>query len=281
MFEEIVSVEWLKDNLTKDNLVILDSSPKSTVSGKTASIQDSFIPNARIFDIKNNFSDKNAKFPNTIPSESQFEEECQLLGINTNSEIVVYDNLGIYTSPRVWWLFKTMGHSNVKVLNGGLVEWLNKGYDTVRKSDLNQDYKTGDFKSNYNKEYIVNFNEVNENINSKEFTLIDARSKGRFDGSAPEPRKHLKSGNVPGSINIPFGTLLENGKFKSKEELEEIFKEQIKDQSKLVFSCGSGLTACIVILASEIAFRKSRYLYDGSWTEYAELNNLKNDIENV
>ena len=114
-----------------------------------------------------------------------------------------------------------------------------------------------------------------ENIQSKKFLLVDARSKGRFDGTAPEPRKYLQSGNIPGSVNIPYATLLEDGKFKSEEALNHIFNEQIKDQSELVFSCGSGMTACIVMLASELAFRKSRYLYDGSWTEYAELGNLK------
>jgi len=277
MKNNIVSVEWLKNNLAKDELVILDSSPESTITGKASLVSDLSIPNTRIFNIKGDFTDKESKFPNTVPLAAQFEEACQSLGINADSEIVVYDNLGIYTSPRVWWLFKIMGHDNVRVLNGGLPEWVNQGYETVKKSALKQDYKIGNFKSKFEEKYVINYRDIIDNIETKKFLVVDARSKGRFDGTAPEPRKYLKSGNIPDSINIPYKSLLENGKFKSEQELNNIFNEQTNGQTDLVFSCGSGMTACIVMLASEIAFKNSKYLYDGSWTEYAELGNLRTD----
>ncbi len=278
MKNNIVSVEWLKNNLTKDSLVILDSSPESTATGKISLLKGSYIPNARIFNIKEHFTDTTSQFPNTIPSAAQFEKACQALGINADSEIVVYDNFGIYTSARVWWLFKVMGHDNVRVLDGGLPEWVTQGYESIQKSDLIQDYDTGNFKSNFEAKYLIKYDDIINNIETKKFLIVDARPAGRFAGTAPEPRKYLQSGNIPNSINIPYKSLLENGKFKSEQELNKIFNEQTDGQTELVFSCGSGMTACIVMLASEMAFKNSKYLYDGSWTEYAELQNLRTDI---
>ncbi len=270
MKNEIVSVEWLKHNSMKNSIVILDSSPISTVKGKTSKHSGEYIPNARIVNIQENFIEKNSNFPNTIPSPSQFEVECRLLGINSDSEIVIYDNLGIYSSPRIWWLFKTMGHENVKVLDGGLIEWKKQGYETVNKSELPKVDKQGNFKSNFQSEKLITYKNIIENIEREEFLVADARSKGRFEGVEKEPRKHLKSGNIPGSINIPYHEVLDNKKYKSKEELKQIFQSKIKKTDKIVFSCGSGMTACIVMLACQIAFKTSNYLYDGSWTEYAE-----------
>lgn len=274
MRKELVSVEWLQNNLSNDNLVLLDVSPKQTVTGKTSSNSELCIPHARIVDVKQQFTNKESDFPNTVPSPSQFEQACQALGINSNSSIVVYDNRGVYLSPRVWWLFKTMGHENVSVLDGGLPEWIKNGYQTVKKSETTQEFKTGDFKSNFNKQHIVTYQDVMDNIESNKFLIVDARSAGRFQGTDKEPRKHLKSGSIPHSINIPYQSLLEDGKFKSTEKLKELFKETTSSDKKLVFSCGSGITACIVMLASEMAHKKSKHLYDGSWTEYAELNQL-------
>ncbi len=274
MNNQVVTTQWLANNLDKEHLVILDASPVKTVSGKSSQVTGLHIPKSKIFDLKNKFTNQDSQFPNTIPSASQFENECRALGINSNSEIVVYDNLGIYTSPRVWWLFKTMGHHNVKVLDGGLPDWINSGMETVKKTDLNSDYQPGDFKSVLQAENIVLYKDVMDNITSCNFKIIDARSEGRFNGIDPEPRAHLQSGSIPYSANIPYTTLLDNGKFKSQEKLERIFSSQVKNDEKLVFSCGSGLTACIVLLASHIAFDNSMLLYDGSWTEYAELNNL-------
>lgn len=276
MKKELVSSEWLKHNSSNENLVILDASPKRTVSGKSSALNDLCIPQARLFNIKQDFTDKNSELPNTVPSASQFEQAAQALGINTNSEIVVYDNLGVYTSPRVWWLFKLMGHEHVCVLDGGLVDWVESGYETVPKADLKDDFIVGDFKSKLEEEYIVKYEEVLENMETKKLQIVDARSKGRFEGTEKDPRKHLQSGHIPNSINIPYKSLLENGKFKSKEELNKIFTENVTTPRDLAFSCGSGMTACIVMLASEIAFQKSRYLFDGSWTEYAEKQNLTN-----
>ncbi len=269
--KELIPIDWLLQNLTNDDLVILDASPLKTMNDESTSHISSYIPGSRIFNIKDHFTNKESEFPNTIPSSDQFEKACRLLGINVNSKIIVYDNLGIYSSPRVWWLFKVMGHQNIGVLNGGLPEWIRCGGEVVGIEDLNRNYSNGNFESDFRNQYLITYQDIIDNNESKRFLIVDARSSGRFLGISPEPRKHLKSGSIPNSVNIPYQSLLKDGKFKSKEELNTIFKSKINNQDQLVFSCGSGMTACIVMLASVTAFRKSQYLYDGSWTEYAEL----------
>jgi len=273
---EIVSIEWLHQYLNHPDLIILDASLNATAEGNTGDTLLKTIPGARFFDIKNNFSNPNSSLPNTLPNETQFETECQKLGIRRNSKIVVFDSLGIYSSPRVWWLFKLMGHREISVLDGGLPAWIDSGYSTETRRPKH--HELGDFKAALQSKYVKNYQDVLDNVHTKTFTIVDARSQGRFNGSADEPRKHLKSGHIPDSINIPYGEVLTNGKFKTASELQRVFNRKYDDQKELVFSCGSGLTACIVMLANVIAFHKSRTIYDGSWTEWAERQNLKTDV---
>lgn len=279
MQEEITSIGWLIHNLNREHLVLLDASPEKTASGAASKYQDVCIPGTRLFSIKENFTNKENRFPNTIPSPQQFERQCQLLGINKDSEIVVYDNRGVYSSPRVWWLFKVMGHEKVSVLDGGLREWLKQGGPKIVKQDVKTTYALGDFKTNFNEEQVISYEEVIQNIEEKKFLIIDARSSGRFSGIDPEPRKHLSSGSIPNSINIPYTSVLENGVFKSRQAISHIFRSKVSSQQDLVFSCGSGLTACIIMLACNMTFRQSYYLFDGSWSEFAECIGLTEPID--
>ena len=272
--KELVSTSWLKQNLNNPDLILLDTSLAKTADGENSKHKDLTIPSARIFNLKDTFSDKHSALPNTMPSKKQFELESQKLGISKTSEVIVFDNLGIYSSPRVWWMFKTMGHDKVSVLDGGLKEWAKKGLRTENRT--HKTYETGDFEACLNEDYIINYNSIKLNSEKQTFTLIDARSEGRFNGTEQEPRKYLRSGHIKGSINIPFNNVLFDGKYKSKEELYNLFYSKCNTNKKLVFSCGSGLTACIVLLACELAFTKSKFIYDGSWTEWAEKNNLIN-----
>ncbi len=271
--KEIVSAKWLHKNLNDPNLVLLDASIASSNDGKYDGAANHTIPNSRPFDLKGVFLDTSSPFPNTVPDEKHFEHECRKLGIKQTSRIIVFDSFGIYSSPRVWWLFHSMGHTNIAVLDGGLPIWIKMGLPTVTKSAKN--YVMGDFKSQSNKQLIVKFQEIEQNIKEQKFLVVDARSTGRFQGTAKEPRAHLQSGQIPNSVNIPYQEVLENDTFKDKKALKEIFENKCGTNQELVFSCGSGLTACIVMLASEIGFKKSKRIYDGSWTEWAELKNLK------
>ena len=268
MTEPIVSSQWLLENLNHPDLIILDASQKAIAADKKE-VNKLQIAGARFFDLKNNFSDTSAHFPNTLPNAAQFELESQKLGINSSSIIVVYDNLGIYSSPRVWWMFKTMGHQNIFVLNGGLPDWIANNYPTEEKHP--QQLELGNFKAHFNADKVKGYDFIKANLNNENNITVDARSSGRFNGTAPEPREGLRSGSIPNSFNLPFGDVLEHGKFKSKEELKAIFSEINPENKALIYSCGSGLTACIILLAGELILSNSTSVYDGSWTEWAQI----------
>ncbi|MEL7120360.1 MAG: sulfurtransferase [Bacteroidota bacterium] len=270
--KEIVSAEWLNKNLDNPNLVLLDASMDANTDESQNEKAVVTIPSARKFDLKNVFRDKSNPFPNTVPQPEEFELECQKIGINKDSEIIVFDKRGIYLSPRVWWLFNVMGHKNIAVLDGGLPNWMEEGFPIT--DQYLEEFESGNFKANFDKDLVIGFQQVKENIKQKDFTIVDARSNGRFNGTESEPRKHLKSGSIENSVNIHFQEVLSNGKFKSKEELNELFMEKLKGEKELVFSCGSGITACIIMLAAQIGYGESKKIYDGSWTEWAEKNKL-------
>jgi len=273
---DIVSTKWLNQNLSNPNLIILDASVKTNANGKEFGKFDRTIPNARLFDLKNTFLDKTSPFPNTIPKLENFQLESRKLGISQDSEIVVFDNNGIYSSPRVWWLFNVMGHQKISVLDGGLPNWIENGFRTEKEHV--KPHKMGDFKVKFNETLLVDFEQMANNLTENNFLVVDARSENRFNGTAKEPRKHLRSGKIKNSINIPFQKVLQNGIYKSKKELKQLFEEKCKGEKELVFSCGSGMTASIVMLAGQISYGSNKKIYDGSWTEWAEKNNLKNVV---
>jgi len=266
--KSLVSCRWLKEHINDDSLIILDASPKSNLSGLESEFAEKRIKGARSIDIKANFSDKDSEMPNTLLSTESFQEAVRTLGINNEHTIVVYDNLGIYTSPRVWWMFKAMGHENIAVLDGGLPEWVREGNPIEDLSEL--DITKGNFTAAFDKNMVKHMSDVVENVSSKNALVLDARSKGRFDGTAPEPRQGLSSGHIPNSKNLPFKNVLDDGKMKSSSELKSLFEAKGIGSEPLIFSCGSGLTACITYLAADIALENEKTVYDGSWTEWAQ-----------
>ena len=265
--DPLVNVDWLEENLKDPNLIILDASPETNVSGLIAEYLGIQIKDARHFDLKNVFCDKESEIPNMIPNSEVFTEECQKLGIKNNSKIVVYDNLGIYTSPRVWWMFKVMGHENIAVLNGGLSAWKNKNLPCESTNNLYTNYQKGDFTAFYNADLVKDAQFLLHNIETKECLVIDARSKDRFYGETPEPRENMKSGHIPRSINLPFEHVLKNGCYLPREDLKTIYKSLNINNESLIFTCGSGITACIVLLALEFISSNKKAIYDGSWAE--------------
>ena len=274
MTEPIVNAAWLQANLKNPTLILLDASLKENQSNIKTDLENIHIKGARYFDIKNMFSDNNNTLPNTIPNPEQFQAEARKLGINKNSIVVIYDNLGIYSSPRAWWLFKVMGHQNVAVLDGGLPEWISQKYPVEAIPEI-PNYTIGNFEAKFDPELIKSKEQILENIQTKDSVLIDARAENRFKGIGSEPRPGLRSGHIPGSINMPYTQLLRNGKFLPKEELVKILKT---DGRPLIFTCGSGVTACIDLIAYELIGKNPKSVYDGSWTEWGQLENLP--IEN-
>jgi thiosulfate/3-mercaptopyruvate sulfurtransferase len=257
----LLSTIELNQILDDSNLIILDASKNIS--------QDSFyIKGARYFNLGANFSDENSLFPNTFPSVEKFEEESRKLGINNESKIVIYDNNGVFNSPRVWFMFKSMGHHNVYVLDGGLEMWIDNGFE-VDKIDFNKKYSGGNFKAILSKENVKYFEFIETNFDKNKMLLVDARSALRFNGLAPEPREGISSGSIPNSINIPYTEVLNESIFKSKKELELIFKSLLKEKKEIIFTCGSGVTACILLFAFKLMSNKETSIYDGSWTEWA------------
>jgi len=264
----LVSAKWLRENRSAQNLVTLDGSiPK--VTGGLGEVNMLQIPRTRFFDIKRKFSNVDDPFPNAVPSEEQFTKNAQALGINKDSAIVVYDEQGIYSSARVWYLFKAFGHDNVAVLDGGLPEWVDKGFPTETK--ISRQVEVGDFEAKYSSSYF-NFFENIKDISSDDSCLImDARSSDRFNSEVPEPRKDLRGGNIPNSVSLPYSSLMNGYRLKQEGELKKAFNKLVSNQKKLVFSCGSGITACVLALAAELIGEKECSVYDGSWTEYGSL----------
>ena len=260
----LISVQTLAENLSAKNLIILDASMKPVTNVGDA-IAETYIPNSLRFDFDNDIKEMNTSLPHMMPSPEFFTDEVQKLGINKDSAIVVYDNVGIYASPRAWWMFRAMGHEQVAVLDGGLPAWINAGYETA-PTLKGQPAQRGDFISNPQTDSFIDSSYVLKAIHNPQLTIFDARAEGRFDGAEPEPRPNMKRGHIPNSINIPFSSVLESGKMKSKSELQSMF-ESYKDNQK-VFYCGTGVTACTLALAADQAGQKNFSVYDGSWAEW-------------
>ena len=267
----LVSVAWLYNNLEDENLIILDCTIPKVAAKKVVVERSTQIKAAIFFDIKNNFSDKKAALPNTVLGPKEFENKAQELGIHRDSIVVCYDDLGIYSSPRVWWMFQLMGFPNVAVLDGGLPEW--KANNFPVEKPMIQKLKKGNFKVDYQPEKLKHTDDVLNSIANKGVVIVDARSSARFYGTAPEPRDDLKSGHIPNSVNLPFVDVQQNGKMKSAEELLEIFGD-FKNKKEIVFTCGSGITAAILALGAAIVKVKNVSVYDGSWTAWGSTQNL-------
>lgn len=259
----LVSAQWLKENLLAENLIVLDASMKP-VGNVVASQTIAHIPGSLRFDFDNEIREKNTPLPHMMPTAEFFTEEMQKLGIDEESAIVAYDNVGVYASPRAWWMFRAMGHDNVAVLDGGLPAWINAGYEV--SSTLATSSLRGNFASHPRPELIVDSQAVLHALNDSAFSVMDARSAGRFIGQEPEPRAGLRGGHMPGAVNIPFGETQVDGVMKSPALLQEMFA-QYKNK-KMIFSCGSGVTACILALAAEQAGLRNLAVYDGSWAEW-------------
>jgi len=259
----LVSAQWLHENFNAENLIIFDASMKPV--GNVAAPQTiAYIPNSLRFDFDEHLREHNTPFPHMMPTPEFFTEEMQKMGVNQDSAIVVYDNVGVYASPRAWWMFRTMGHDNVAVLDGGLPAWIGAGYET--SSTLATSSLRGNFASHPRPESFVDSRAVTHALSDSAFSVLDARSTGRFTGREPEPRVGLRGGHMPGSVSMPFGETQINGVMKSPALLREMFAKY--QNKKLIFSCGSGVTACILALAAEQAGLKELAVYDGSWAEW-------------
>lgn len=236
-------------------------------------IAPELIPHSIFFDIEGAFSDHSNPLPHTMVDAATFESEARALGINADSIVVIYDRWGIYSSPRAWWMFHAMGHTNTFVLQGGLPAWKAQQLPVASKHMDTATLTKGNFVAKPQNEYWINKEEILRGLQQNENTIIDARSTGRFAGSSPEPRTGLRSGHIPGSHNLPFDEVLAGTQYKSVSELKKIFQPLISDKP-VVFSCGSGISAAIIALAAQQLDYKNLSIYDGSWSEWGADRNV-------
>lgn len=265
--EPLVSVSWLHRNLNRRDLVLLEAGLPSAVSAAAAPcpVGDG-IPGAVYVDLNKQFVDDSQPLPHMLAAADRFSDDARRLGINQDDTIVVYDVFGIYSSPRLRLAFKAMGHDNVAVLDGGLPAWRASGLPTSRLPQ--EDRSMGNFVANFRPAVFCDAEFTVEATRSKEFSIVDARSSGRFKGTVPEPRAGLRPGHIPGAVNLPFDEVLEQGVMRSPAQLRAVFDRLSLPQSHLIFSCGSGVTACIPALAAELIGFTDIRMYDGSWSEW-------------
>ena len=265
----IVSTDWLEKGIGASDLVLLDSSVPPVVPGYFSVNREerfSVIPGARRFDYDTVVCKPNSFLPHMMPERDLFEEEVRKLGINTTSTVIVYDDVGLYASPRAWWMFRAMGHERVAVLDGGLPKWLSENRVVSEKFS---EASTGDFVAELKQDLFCDFEVVLKGLNSPNCAVLDARSERRFKGLDPEPRPGVRSGHMPNAKNLPFPEVLNGGLLKSVSELQEIFVNLSLDhQNEIITSCGSGITACILTLAADVAGFSNLSVYDGSWAEW-------------
>ncbi len=265
----LVNVDWLAERLGEDNLVVLDASVPPVVPGFESINKDgkfSAIPGARRFDYDQEVCKPNSSLPHMMPTAELFQQKVRELGVNHESTIVVYDDVGIYASPRAWWMFRAMGHERVAVLDGGLPAWVEAGNDTV--GDYATGVSPGDFEASLQPGLFCDFEVVLAAITDDSCRILDARSAGRFNGTAPEPRPGVRSGHMPGARNLPCREVLDDRYMKKPHELRDILTGLADQQQKVITSCGSGITACILTLAANIAGYENLAVYDGSWAEW-------------
>ncbi len=270
----LISVQWLASRLRDPHMVVLDATLPlvgvQPVADVHARYRAQHVPGAVFFDIEA-LSDKATSLPHMLPSPENFSEAMSALGVNDAMTLVIYEQEGVFSAPRAWWMLRTMGAQDVHVLDGGLQAWIDAGFDT--ETDVTQRPRAT-FGTKLQQGAVRTFAQMQKLLTGGSGggeQVLDARSAGRFAGSAPEPRPGLPSGHMPGAMNLPYTALVRNGRLKDAHELRAAFAAAGADLSApIITSCGSGVTAAVLSLALEQCGAAQVSLYDGSWAEYAQ-----------
>jgi thiosulfate/3-mercaptopyruvate sulfurtransferase len=262
-----VTTSWLADHLDDPMVAIVDGSWHLPPTGRSGSKEfaEAHIPGAVFFDI-DVISDHTSGLPHMLPSEAQFAEAVGALGISNKHHIVVYDQLGLFTAARVAWMFRIYGAKKASILEGGLPRWRAEGRAVTQ--DLAKRAPQG-FAAKLDRSVVASLDDVAANLASGARQVIDARPAPRFRGDAPEPRPGVRSGHMPGSLNLPFDAVTTNGALKSPDEIRAVLEAAGIDPAKpAITSCGSGVSAAIIALALTKAGANVDAIYDGSWAEW-------------
>lgn len=271
----LVSTQWLEDHLSAPDVRILDATYFMPADERDAraEYEVSHIPGARYFDI-DDVADSRSSLPHMLPPVEKFISRVRAMGIGDGHRVIVYDTHGIFSAPRVWWMFRLFGKQDVAVLDGGMKKWIAEGRAIEDMPPITRDRH---LTARRNASMVKDVTQVAASSKLGNSQIVDARSSGRFKGDVPEARDDLRSGRIPGSKNVYYGDLLnDDGTMKGLDDLRAIFDGAGIDLSKpTITTCGSGVTACVVSLAMERLGHKQNAVYDGSWSEWGMYNDLK------
>ena len=263
---DLVSTDWLAAHL--NDVLLVDASwyMPGDKRDPRAEFEAAHIPGAVIFDI-DAISDKTVNLPHMLPPPGEFSKAVEALGIGDGASVVVYDGAGMFSAARVWWMFKAMGHDTVKVLDGGFPKWQREN----RAIEIGAAKPVAKIFTAIPKPALIrDFNAMLATVADQSAQIADARSPSRFTAAEPEPRAGVRGGHMPGAVNVHYRSLLnDDGTFKSTEQLRDVIAHAGIDTTKpVVTTCGTGVTAAIVMLALREIGAPDVALYDGSWTEW-------------
>ncbi len=264
-----ISCEELKACLHQNDQLIFDATfflPRQQRNAE-AEFQQQHIPGALFFDI-DRIADPDHHLPHTLPTADQFARQVGQLGVDKHTSVIVYDNNHLFAAARAWWMFRVFGHEQVKILKGGLGQWLKQGYPTDSASSVITSRR---FTAKFQAELFVDLPQMQSAFQDPLQQIVDARSSDSFKGQRPLKESDLKPGHIPGSINIPYRSLFaEDGiHLLSKSQLKSIFLAADVDLAKpIIASCGSGVSAAVLQLALYLVGVTSTPMYDGSWAEW-------------
>jgi thiosulfate/3-mercaptopyruvate sulfurtransferase len=268
MASPLVTTDWLAEHLGEPGLVVLDGSWHMPDAGRDSKAEyaQGHIPGAVFFDI-DQISDHATSLPHMLAAPSDFATAVRRLGVESDSTVVVYDSVGVFSAPRVWWSFRAMGHDRVFVLDGGLKKWLAEGHPIEAGW---REAAHGEFKAHFRPELVQNLAGVRQVLEGGAAQVVDARSAARFRGEAPEPRYGVREGHMPGALNAPWsGLAADDGTLQPAAALRAAFEAAGVDLARpIVTTCGSGISAAILALALAVLGREDVPVYDGSWSEW-------------